>query len=138
MIPDTSTTRSKFGNRLIPSSKVSCRCQRRSEASSVGNGELFSRILWGVAALQYEQANYPVDILSEITILMSVLFLWGLYDYRRAPKKLTTEQRQKLKPIAKAWEVAPEELQNRVVPKAIMVISGGVGVLCVVLGELMK
>ena len=63
-------------------------------------------------------------ILSEITLLMTVLFLWGLYDYRRSPKKLTDEQRRKLKPIAKAWNVTPEELQNRVVPKAIMVISG--------------
>jgi hypothetical protein len=79
-----------------------------------------------------------VSILSEITVLMSVLFLWGLYDYRRAPKKLTQEQRQKLKPIAKAWDVTPEELQNRVVPKAIMVISGGVGLLCLVLGQFVR
>ncbi len=77
-------------------------------------------------------------ILSEITVLMSVLFLWGLYDYRRAPKKLTQEQRQKLKPIAKAWGVTPEELQNRVVPKAIMVISGSVGLLCLVLGQFVR
>ena len=66
---------------------------------------------------------------------MCGLFLWGLYDYRRAPKELTAEQRQKLKPIAKAWDVTPEELQNRVVPKVIMVISGVIGLLCVV-GEL--
>lgn len=75
-------------------------------------------------------------ILSEITVLMCALFLWGLYDYRRAPKKLTEEQRKKLKPIAKAWNVTPEDLQNRVVPKVIMVISGGVGLLCVVLGQI--
>ena len=55
---------------------------------------------------------------------MGGLFLWGLYDYRRAPRKLTKEQRQKLKSIAKAWDVTPEELQNRVVPKAIMAVSG--------------
>lgn len=61
---------------------------------------------------------------------MCGLFLWGLYDYRRAPKELTAEQRQKLKPIAKAWDVTPEELQNRVVPKVIMVISGGIGLAC--------
>ncbi len=77
-------------------------------------------------------------ILSEITLLMTVLFLWGLYDYRRSPKKLTDEQRRKLKPIAKAWNVTPEELQNRVVPKAIMVISGGIGLLCLVLGQLVR
>ena len=94
--------------------------------------------MWGVASLQSEQAIYSVGLLSEITILMSVLFLWGLYDYRRAPKKLTAVQRQKLKPIAKAWEVTPEELQNQVVPKAIMVISGGVGLLCVVLGQFLR
>lgn len=76
-----------------------------------------------------------MGILSEITVLMCGLFLWGLYDYRRAPKELTAEQRQKLKPIAKAWDVTPEELQNRVVPKVIMVISGVIGLLCVV-GEL--
>ena len=69
---------------------------------------------------------------------MTVLFLWGLYDYRRSPKKLTDEQRRKLKPIAKAWNVTPEELQNRVVPKAIMVISGGIGLLCLVLGQLVR
>jgi len=69
---------------------------------------------------------------------MSVLFLWGLYDYRRVPKKLTTEQRQKLKPIAKAWDVTPEELQNRVVPKAIMAVSGGVGLICFVLGQFFR
>tara|TARA_R110002072_G_scaffold927_1_gene7411 strand:- start:84156 stop:84395 length:240 start_codon:yes stop_codon:yes gene_type:complete len=79
-----------------------------------------------------------VAILSEITLLMTVLFLWGLYDYRRSPKKLTDEQRRKLKPIAKAWNVTPEELQNRVVPKAIMVISGGIGLLCLVLGQLVR
>jgi len=79
-----------------------------------------------------------VGILSEITFLMSVLFLWGLYDYRRVPKKLTQEQRQKLKPIAKAWNVTPEELQNRVVPKAIMGLSGGVGLLCIVLGQVLR
>lgn len=62
---------------------------------------------------------------------MSVLFLWGLYDYRRAPRKLTQEQKQKLKPIAKAWDVTPEELQNRVVPKVIMVVSATVFVVCV-------
>ena len=75
----------------------------------------------------------PVGILSEITVLMCGLFLWGLYDYRRAPKKLTQEQRQKLKPIAKAWDVTPEELQNCVVPKVIMYVSGGVGLLCMIL-----
>ena len=69
---------------------------------------------------------------------MCGLFLWGLYDYRRAPKKLTKEQRQKLKPIAKAWDVTPEELQNRVVPKAIMVVSGVVGLVCVVLAQVMN
>ncbi len=69
---------------------------------------------------------------------MSVLFVWGFYDYRRTPKKLTQEQRQKLKPIAKAWNVTPEELQNRVVPKAIMVTSGAVGLLCVVIGQFFR
>ena len=71
-----------------------------------------------------------MGILSEITVLMCGLFLWGLYDYRRAPKELTAEQRQKLKSIAKAWDVTPEELQNRVVPKVIMYISGGLGIAC--------
>ena len=75
-------------------------------------------------------------MLSEITVLMCGLFLWGLYDYRRAPKKLTPEQKQKLKPIAKAWKVTPEELQNRVVPKAIMVVSCIVGLGCAILGEI--
>lgn len=75
-------------------------------------------------------------MLSEISVLMCGLFLWGLYDYRRAPKKLTQEQKQKLKPIAKAWDVTPEELQNSVVPKAIMVVSAVVGLLCLVLGQL--
>ena len=63
---------------------------------------------------------------------MCGLFLWGLYDYRRAPKELTAEQRQKLKPIANAWDVTPEELQNRVVPKVIMFISGSVALACFV------
>jgi hypothetical protein len=75
-----------------------------------------------------------VTILQEFSVLMGGLFLWGLYDYRRAPKKLTPEQKQKLKPIAKAWDVTPEELQNRVVPKAIMVVSGVIGLVCVILG----
>lgn len=61
---------------------------------------------------------------------MCGLFLWGLYDYRRAPKKLTEEQRKKLKPIAKAWDVTPEELQDRVVPKAIMAVAGTVFTIC--------
>lgn len=74
-----------------------------------------------------------MEILLEIAVVMGGLFLWGLYDYRRAPRKLTKEQRQKLKPIAKAWDVTPEELQNRVVPKAIMAVSGVVGLLCVIL-----
>jgi len=63
---------------------------------------------------------------------MAGLFLWGFYDYRRAPKKLTQEQKQKLRPIAKAWDVTPEELQNRVVPKVIMIISSSVGLACLV------
>ena len=79
-----------------------------------------------------------MTILLDISVLMCGLFLWGLYDYRRAPKKLTKEQRQKLKPIAKAWDVTPEELQNRVVPKAIMVVSGVVGLVCVVLAQVMN
>ena len=70
-------------------------------------------------------------ILSEISVLMCGLFLWGLYDYRRAPKKLTPEQKQKLKPIAKAWDVTPEELQNRVVPKVIMTVSATIFLICV-------
>ncbi|MGZ0169433.1 MAG: hypothetical protein ACKVHE_07750 [Planctomycetales bacterium] len=74
-----------------------------------------------------------MGILLEIAVVMGGLFLWGLYDYRRAPRKLTKEQRQKLKSIAKAWDVTPEELQNRVVPKAIMAVSGVVGLLCVIL-----
>lgn len=65
---------------------------------------------------------------------MCGLFLWGLYDYRRAPKKLSQEQKRKLRPIAKAWDVTPEELQNRVVPKAIMIVSGVVGLVSVILG----
>lgn len=77
--------------------------------------------------------TFSVTILLEISVLMCGLFLWGLYDYRRAPKQLTEEQRKKLKPIAKAWDVTPEELQDRVVPKAIMVISGLVVLLCVIL-----
>lgn len=70
-------------------------------------------------------------MLSEIAVLMCGLFLWGLYDYRRAPKKLTQDQKQKLKPIAKAWDVTPEELQNRVVPKVIMIVSATVFIICV-------
>jgi hypothetical protein len=70
-------------------------------------------------------------MLSEIAVLMCGLFLWGLYDYRRAPKKLTQEQKQKLKPIARAWDVTPEELQNRVVPKVIMIVSATVFIICV-------
>ncbi|NQV28744.1 MAG: hypothetical protein HQ518_30695 [Rhodopirellula sp.] len=69
---------------------------------------------------------------------MSGLFIWGLYDYRRTPKKLTEEQRRKLKPIAKAWDVTPEELQNRVVPKAIMIVSGGLGLVCAILGQFVR
>jgi hypothetical protein len=69
---------------------------------------------------------------------MCGLFIWGLYDYRRAPKKLTAEQRKKLKSIAKAWNVTPEELQNRVVPKAIMVVSVLVGTTCVILGQFVR
>jgi hypothetical protein len=79
-----------------------------------------------------------VGILSEITVLMSVLFLWGLYDYCRAPKKLTAEQRKKLKPIARAWNVTPEELQNRVVPKVIMAVGGIVGLACALLGQFVR
>ncbi len=73
-----------------------------------------------------------MKILLEIFVLMAGLFLWGFYDYRCAPKKLTQEQKQKLRPIAKAWDVTPEELQNRVVPKVIMIISGSVGLGCVI------
>ena len=79
-----------------------------------------------------------MGVLSEIAVLMSGLFIWGLYDYRRAPKKLTAEQRKKLKSIAKAWNVTPEELQNRVVPKAIMVVSVLVGTTCVILGQFVR
>jgi hypothetical protein len=75
-----------------------------------------------------------VSILLEISVVMCGLFLWGLYDYRRAPKKLSQEQKRKLRPIAKAWDVTPEELQNRVVPKAIMIVSGVVGLVSVILG----
>jgi len=79
-----------------------------------------------------------VSILLEIAVVMGGLFLWGLYDYRRAPRKLTKEQRQKLKSIAKAWDVTPEELQNRVVPKAIMVVSSVVGLACALLGQFVR
>ncbi len=79
-----------------------------------------------------------MSVLSEIAVLMCGLFIWGLYDYRRAPKKLTAEQRKKLKSIAKAWNVTPEELQNRVVPKAIMVVSVLVGTTCVILGQFVR
>jgi hypothetical protein len=79
-----------------------------------------------------------VSILLEIAVVMGGLFLWGLYDYRRAPRKLTKEQRQKLKSIAKAWDVTPEELQNRVVPKAIMAVSGVVGLACALLGQFVR
>lgn len=77
-------------------------------------------------------ATLYVKILLEISVLMAGLFLWGFYDYRRAPKKLTQEQKQKLRPIAKAWDVTPEDLQDRVVPKVIMIISGSVGLACLV------
>lgn len=69
---------------------------------------------------------------------MCGLFLWGVYDYRRAAKKLTDEQRKNLKSIAKAWDVTPEELQNRIVPKVIMAVSGGVAVVCFVGSQLMR
>jgi hypothetical protein len=69
---------------------------------------------------------------------MCGLFLWGVYDYLRVPKKLTDEQRKNLKSIAKAWDVTPEELQNRIVPKVIMAVSGGVGVACFVGSQLMR
>lgn len=62
---------------------------------------------------------------------MAGLFLWGFYDYRRVPKKLTQEQKQKLRPIAKAWDVTPEELQNRVVPKVIMAVAAAIFTICV-------
>jgi len=77
-------------------------------------------------------------MLLEISVLMCGLFLWGVYDYRRVPKKLTDEQRNNLKPIAKAWDVTPEELQSRIVPKVIMVVTGGVGVACFVGSQLMR
>ncbi len=79
-----------------------------------------------------------MKILLEISVLMCGLFLWGVYDYRRVPKKLTEEQRKNLKSIAKAWDVTPEELQNRIVPKVIMAVSGGVGVACFVGSQLMR
>ena len=69
---------------------------------------------------------------------MCGLFLWGVYDYLRVPKKLTDEQRKNLKSIAKAWDVTPEELQNRIVPKVIMAVSGGVGVACFVGSQLVR
>ena len=69
---------------------------------------------------------------------MCGLFLWGVYDYCRVPKKLTEEQRKNLKSIAKAWDVTPEEPQNRIVPKVIMAVSGGVGVACFVGSQLMR
>lgn len=79
-----------------------------------------------------------MGILQEIAVLMGALFLWGLYDYRRAPRKLSADQRRKLKPIAKAWNVTPEELQNRVVPKAIMVVSVVVGLTCGFIGQFFR
>ena len=79
-----------------------------------------------------------MKILLEISVLMCGLFLWGVYDYLRVPKKLTDEQRKNLKSIAKAWDVTPEELQNRIVPKVIMAVSGGVGVACFVGSQLVR
>ncbi|MDA1161573.1 MAG: hypothetical protein O3B13_00580 [Planctomycetota bacterium] len=74
-----------------------------------------------------------MGILLEIAVVMCGLFVWGLYDYKRAPRKLSAEQRKKLKSIAKAWSVTPDHLQNKVIPQVTMVASGLVGSICAIL-----
>lgn len=83
--------------------------------------------------LVYEASgNRSVGILLEISAVMFGFFVWSLYDYRRAPRKLSAETRKKLQPVAKAWDVTPEELQNTVVPRVLMYLTAFIGSACTI------